>query len=365
MNNDQSNGATSDYAIPDQIDDTISQIRWMPNQQTSILATAGWDAKIRVWSVLSNTSVMNQVPTTSFQSKLLCQSQFNDPLLSLCWNSDCTMIFTGCADGTVNYFDANSSQVGVIGKHEFGCKEIIWISQASLLMTGGWDGKLNIWDLRQQTPCMSIELGKRVYSMSQGGELLVLGLSDRIVTYFNLSKVFSGYTQPEATFESHLKYQTRKVCVFTENDGYAIGSIEGRVAVKFVDLKKNPEINNETKTMNNPNDFAFRCHRSADGQELYPVHDIAFNPVHGTFCTAGGDGSWIIWDKDSRSRLKHGFKDRRPPVVAVHYSPLGDILAYATGYDWSKGVAYEDPNIKPSLNLHFLPDAEKKKKQKK
>lgn len=355
MNDQQQNGAQSDYCIPDLIEDTISQIRWAPNPNSNLLATAGWDATVRIWQVSNN--------QTNFQSSLACNTKFSDPLLSLCWNSDCNMIFTGSADGSLNYFDATKGQSGTLGKHQYGCKEVLWVN--NFLMTGGWDGKLNVWDLRNPNPILSLELGKKVYTMSQGGELLIIGLSDRIMTYFNLSKVFQGYTGPEATFESHLKYQTRKVCVFTENDGYAIGSIEGRVAVKYVDLKKAPEINAESKSMTHPSDFAFRCHRSNDGSELFPVHDICFNPVHGTFCTTGGDGSWIIWDKDSRSRLKHGFRDRRPPIVAAHYSYNGDILAYATGYDWSKGVGYEDPNLKPTLNLHYLPDPEKKKKPKK
>jgi WD40 repeat protein len=41
--------------------------------------------------------------------------------------------------------------------------------------------------------------------------------------------------------------------------------------------------------------FTFKCHR--DGSDIYSVNDIIFHPIHGTFVTAGGDGSYNFWDK--------------------------------------------------------------------
>jgi len=261
--------------------------------------------------------------------------------------------------------DLNSGKFGPIGKHEIGCKELIWMPTMNVLMSGGWDGKLNFWDLRTQNPVFSLDFQKKIYSMSMTFPLLVVGMSDRIVSYFNLNKLGGTNFVPESTFESHLRYQTRRIATFPEADGYAIGSIEGRVAIKYIDLNKQPEINSETKTMNHKDDFAFRCHRSGEGlSEVYPVNDIAFNHSYGTFCTGGGDGSWIIWDKDSRSRLKQGFHNNRASITALDYSGNGDLLAYASGYDWSKGIAYEN-SFQPKLNIHYCPEADKKKKPKK
>ena len=205
----------------------------------------------------------------------------------------------------------------------------------------------------------------RSYTMSLTYPLLVVGMADRMVSYFNFNKINQGGFNPEATFESHLRYQTRKISCFPDGNGYAIGSIEGRVAIKYVDLNKQPEINNETKSMTHKDDFAFRCHRTGDGlTEIHSVNDIAFNQTYGTFCTAGGDGSWIIWDKDSRSRLRQGFHTNKSPITAIDYSANGDLLAYASGYDWSKGVSYEG-SVPVKLNIHYCPDADKKKKAKK
>lgn len=91
---------------------------------------------------------------------------------------------------------------------------------------------------------------------------------------------------------------------------------------------------------------------------------LAFNPVHGTFTSAGSDGSFMIWDKESRTRLRQGGFQNKAPITAVDYCYNGDILAYAGGYDWSKGVSYEN-SYQPKIGLHFLPDSDKKKKPKK
>lgn len=61
--------------------------------------------------------------------------------------------------------------------------------------------------------------------------------------------------------------------------GFAISSIEGRVAIEYFD---NSEAAQSKK-------FAFKCHRrSENGEDVaYPVNAIAFHPQLGTFATGG------------------------------------------------------------------------------
>jgi mRNA export factor len=63
--------------------------------------------------------------------------------------------------------------------------------------------------------------------------------------------------------------------------------------------------------------------------------------------TAGADGSFSIWDKDRRSRYKE-VKTGPTPITATLWNPQGDLLAYAKGYDWSKGVEGYDLNAHPT-----------------
>lgn len=43
---------------------------------------------------------------------------------------------------------------------------------------------------------------------------------------------------------------------------------------------------------------------SRDGNDVYAVNSMAFHPQFGTFVTAGSDGAYNFWDKDSKQRLK-------------------------------------------------------------
>ena len=45
-------------------------------------------------------------------------------------------------------------------------------------------------------------------------------------------------------------------------------------------------------------------HPCRDGDNVYAVNSLAFHPQYGTFVTAGSDGAYNFWDKDSKQRLK-------------------------------------------------------------
>jgi mRNA export factor len=113
---------------------------------------------------------------------------------------------------------------------------VIWISQINCVVSAGWDGRLCFWDPRSPNqPALFFDLGKKVYSMSHFYPLLVIGMQDRVCTYLNLNEIGQPGFGPKVKFESHLKYQTRSVAVFPEGNGYGISSIEGRVAIKYID----------------------------------------------------------------------------------------------------------------------------------
>lgn len=43
---------------------------------------------------------------------------------------------------------------------------------------------------------------------------------------------------------------------------------------------------------------------SPQNNDIYSVNSMAFHPEFGTFVTAGSDGTFNFWDKDSKQRLK-------------------------------------------------------------
>jgi mRNA export factor len=102
-----------------------------------------------------------------------------------------------------------------------------------MLVTGSWDKTVKYWDLRQQTPAATLQCQERVYTMDVRNNLLVIGTADRYINVVNLTDPTKFYK----TVQSPLKWQTRVVSTFTDGQGFAIGSIEGRCAIQYVEEK--------------------------------------------------------------------------------------------------------------------------------
>ena len=89
-------------------------------------------------------------------------------------------------------------------------------------------------------------------------------------------------------------------------------------------------------------DFCFKCHREEtknNNQQLadvYSLNGITFNMQYNTFATYGSEGSIIIWNKDTKAKYRAS-KKFPAPFTAAHFTEDGKLLAYAIGYDWSKG----------------------------
>ncbi len=199
---------------------------------------------------------------------------------------------------------------------------------------------MKYWDPRQNTLSnaqATIRLPERVYCMDVRGVLLVVGTAERHLCVYDIRKPNAAYRE----FDSPLKFQSRCLSIFPDKSGFALGSIEGRVAISHIeqkDIKKN---------------FAFKCHRHGNnGTEVYAVNSIAFHDRFGTFATAGSDGGYVFWDKDSKQRLKL-FNRMPQAITASNFNKEGNIYAYAVGYDWSKVRACVHA-LRPSILVRVL-----------
>lgn len=78
-----------------------------------------------------------------------------------------------------------------------------------------------------------------IHYMSFEWPLLVTAHQDRFIHVWNLEENFQSNTwNPREITESPLKFSTTSICVFGDGKGFAVGSIEGRVAIKNYDFKK-------------------------------------------------------------------------------------------------------------------------------
>ncbi|KAH1237593.1 Protein RAE1 [Glycine max] len=170
--------------------------------------------------------------------------------------------------------------------------------------------------------------------------LMVVGTADRNLIVYNLQN-------PQVEFKrivSPLKYQTRCLAAFPDQQGFLVGSIEGRVGVHHLDDSQQGK------------NFTFKCHR--EGNEIYSVNSLNFHPVHHTFATSGSDGAFNFWDKDSKQRLKAMLRCSLP-IPCSTFNNDGSIFAYSVCYDWSKGAENSNPaTAKTYIFLHLPQESE-------
>ncbi|KAM7254090.1 hypothetical protein ACFE04_031772 [Oxalis oulophora] len=314
--------------------DSISSLNFSPN--SNLLIATSWDNQVRCWDIARSGQSLASNPKASITH--------DQPVLCSAWKDDGMTVFSGGCDKQVKMWQLSGNQPTTVAMHDQPVKEIAWIPQMNMLVSGSYDKTLKYWDLRQQNPAHTQQLPDRCYSMSVRHPLMVVGTADRNIVVFNLQN-------PQAEFkriQSPLKFQTRCVAAFPDQQGFLVGSIEGRVGVHHLDDGQQSK------------NFTFKCHR--DGNDIYSVNALNFHPVHHTFATAGSDGAFNFWDKDSKQRLKAMARCQNP-IPCSSFNNDGSIYAYAVCYDWSKGAENHNPaTAKTSIYLHLTQESEVKAK---
>lgn len=333
-----------DIVINNAAEDSISDIAFSP-QQDFLFSVASWDNKIRIWDVQGGAS----------QGR--AQYEHAAPVLCTRWSLDGSKVASGGCDNAVKIFDVASGQSQQLGTHSGPVKSLRFVqcgpTNQECLVTGSWDKTLKYWDLRQQQPISTVMLPDRVYSMDSKAKLLVVGTANRNISIIDLNNPTNIFK----SIQSPLKWQTRSIACFNEGDSYAIGSIEGRCAIRYVDDMQQKK-----------SGFSFKCHRQNQNNNpsqylVYPVNSIAVHPIYGTFVTAGSDGTFHFWDKNHRHRLK-AFPSQNATIPVVNFNRQGTVLAYALSYDWFQGHMGNSPDYQNVIRLHPTNPTEVQEKKK-
>lgn len=344
----------NDITINNPPEDLISSISF--SKQQDLLAVASWDRKVRIYEIDPNTG--------NNQGRALFEH--DGPVLSANWSNDGTKVVSGGTDNQVKIFDLQSQHVNQAGVHDAPVKSVVYVecgpSNTPAVCSGSWDKTIKYWDMRMPQPISIINLPERVYCMDSTQKLLVVGCADRHIVIIDLNN-------PQQIFRSTrspLKWQTRTVCCYPQENGFAIGSIEGRCAIQYID-----EIDQ------NKYGFSFKCHRKTQNENMnntlrnntfseshaYSINSISFHPIYGTFSTAGSDGTFCFWDKDAKQRLK-SFPSLNYTISSTCFNKNGSIFAYAMSYDWSQGFSINKPDYAIQIKLHATKDEEIKQKKK-
>lgn len=321
-----------DFEVQQPPSDSISSLAWSP--KANMLVSGSWDNEVRCWKVEQN-----------FQSTPLASMKHDAPVLCANWTADGKRIISGGCDNKAKLWSLENNSQLVIGQHNAPIKHIFWVEELQCVLTASWDKTLKYWTGNSPNPACSVDLPERVYCMDVKGSCVIVGTAERNILIYDLRKPQVEYRK----FQSPLKYQSRVLSIFPDKSGFALGSIEGRVAIHHVEEKDSAK------------NFAFKCHR--ENNTIYAVNAISFHPTYGTFATAGADGAFYFWDKDFRNRLKP-FSPCSAPISAAAFNADGSMFAYGVSYDWSKGVEYYNPQQKNYILIHNTTEAEIKSKGK-
>ncbi|KAL2073727.1 hypothetical protein VTL71DRAFT_11053 [Oculimacula yallundae] len=320
-----------DVALGSPPEDSVSDLAFSP--QSMHLAVASWDKKVRIYEI-------NSTGGSSGKAFFDCEG----PVLSCDWSPDGTKVVGAGADKAARIIDlaAGTNTSTQVAAHDQPIRCAKYFTSpgaaAPMIVTGSWDKTIKYWDLRQSTAVATVTCQERVYTLDVKKNLLVVGTADRYINVINLSDPTKFYK----TLQSPLKWQTRVVSCFTDATGFAVGSIEGRCAIQYVEEK------------DASSNFSFKCHRDppqANMTNVYSVNAISYHPVHGTFSTAGSDGTFHFWDGVAKHRLK-GYPATGGTISATAFDAKGDIFAYAVSYDWSKGYATNTPQYPNKIMMH-------------
>lgn len=334
--------ATNDHCVPSAGNDGISSLTWSPT--ANHLVSTNWDGGVRCWEVQESGGQVRALP------KAQVNHENNSPVLDSCFSSDGSTVFSVGADKAVRMWQLGQSPPNnvpqQIGSHDQPIKSVAFLPTSNLIVSGGWDKMLKFWDARQPNPVGTLQLPEICYDLDVRDSLMVVACAGRHIISYNVQ----GQPQEHQRKESPLKFQSRCIAAFPDTTGYAVGSIEGRVGIHYV-----------TK-VHGKDSFAFKCHRQDNN--VYPVNCICFHKGYGTFATVGGDGIVNFWDKDNKQRLK-GFPAIHRTISCASFNTQGNLFAYASSYDWSKGSSQYAPGTPNEIWVHYVLDEEIKPKGKK
>lgn len=305
--------------LSDPPSDGISNLRF--SNHSDLLLVSSWDSRVRLYDAAADV--------------LKGEFMHGGPVLDCCFHDDSSG-FSACSDQAVRRYAFSTGKEDILGRHDAVVRCVEYSYATGQVITGSWDKTVKCWDPRgasgpEHTLVGTYHQPERVYSMSLVGKKLVVATAGRHVNVYDLRNM----SQPEQKRESSLKYQTRCVRCYPNETGYALSSVEGRVAMEFFDMS----VSGQAKK------YAFKCHRKSEAgrDTVYPVNAIAFHPIYGTFATGGCDGYVNVWDGDNKKRL-YQYSKYPSSIAALSFNKDGNLLAVASSYTFEEGDIPHEPD---------------------
>lgn len=86
-------------------------------------------------------------------------------------------------------WDVQGNKFIQVAAHDQPIKYVGWMNEnGGILCTGSWDNSLRYWDMRQQAPICTVNLGNKLYCMDIKWPLGIACTSDRKIHIFNMQQ---------------------------------------------------------------------------------------------------------------------------------------------------------------------------------
>lgn len=316
----------------------VSRVRFSLFDPSYLLASS-WDGNLRVYNFVS------EDPN---QNRLVFDNSSSAPILDTIWDPQRnTTVFYGGVENRVYELDLETRDEFVVGNdHSNAVSSLVYHQPSRSLISGSWDKTLRQLDPRDPGNHSVISLPGKVVSMDASGDMLVVGMTQRLVSIYDMRNL----TRPVDERTSSLRKSTRTVKTIPDGSGYIITSVDGRVSVEFFD--KSPQVQSMA--------YAFKGHKLKDnfGRKVStPINAVAFHPKYSTFFTGGGDSNLVLWDIKARTRRKV-YPKFDLPVMCIDVSESGDLVAVGLGSDTIKGEDFWSDFQKSGIFIRRLEPSE-------
>jgi len=266
-------------------------LRFSPTSPNHLLVSS-WDSQVRLYDVENNT-VKSSV-------------RHRAAVLACAFDPNTQFAYSGGLDTWVRRLDLETEGVRVLGAHEASVSCTAYSHQTNQLITGSWDRTLKFWDPRKGNPnslISSHEQPERVYTIDLVEHTLLVATAARHVVHYDIRNMDS----PIENRATALKFGTASLACIPTGEGYATGSVEGRVSIEYFD--KSPQVQKAK--------YAFKCHRQTipKGDLVFPINALAFHTRYGTLATGGSDGTVAVWDHRAKKRIK--LYNRLPTAISA------------------------------------------------
>lgn len=340
---------SAQYELDAPPSDAISSLQFSPNGTK--LLVGSWDRTLSVYQRSEDGSA-----PFALEKRVTCRA----PVLDVCWGADESVAYFAGLDHDVRRVDlsSNENEQTVLSTHEKPSNKVGYNRTRGLLLSTSWDGVLHVHNttIAEGRSYARVRLAAKPFAMSLTEDRAIIAMAERKMSVYDLlslkevtektSNIHAGgdselgkvevhEMSPWQTRESNLKFMTRAIAAMPDGTGFATSSIEGRVAVEWFEADKADAT------------YAFKCHRQTstrpaeDGTEtemdiVYPVNALAFNKVHGTFATGGGDGVIAFWDAQTKRRVRQ-YQAQAASVAALDFSVDGKYLAIGVSPGFEDG----------------------------